>query len=281
MEKRIGGHVSCEGGVLNAIKEAKKIGANTIQIFGASPVQWKAPLPDTKVADAFARECKTNNISPIFLHAPYLINLASPKGNLAGMSKTLLEKHLRIADMLGACGVIFHIGSRQERDKKEAQKMVADALAHIIDIVPHGFLLIENSAGAGNLVGSDPEEIGDIISMVKNKRVGFCLDTAHAFEAGILSDFSKKSVDEFVKKIDNTIGLEKLLAIHVNDSKTPANSNKDRHENIGQGLIGEQNLKTLLTHQKLFKVPLILEVPGLLGEGPDKENISIVKSFFE
>lgn len=274
---RIGGHVSTGGGFLTAIGEAKRIGANTIQIFGASPVRWSAALPEPEVAKKFIDECKDNDINPVFLHAPYLINLASPKGNMPRISEALLEKHLEIANAIGAFGVIFHIGSRGDRPQKESESLVAKELSDILNRVKKGHLIIENSAGAGNLVGDSLEEINSIIKLVDNSRLGFCLDTAHAFEAGIFSDFSKKGVEDFAKRIDRHIGIEKLWVIHLNDSKTPAGSNKDRHENIGQGLIGREGFSNFLDHPEFVNIPLILEVPGYEDDGPDKKNIEIVK----
>jgi deoxyribonuclease-4 len=274
---RIGGHVSTKGGLLEVVKEAKRIGANTIQIFGASPVQWKAPLPDAKIAEEFKLKLKKEDIGPVFLHAPYLINLASPKGNMARISEALLERHLEIANFIGAFGVIFHIGSRGDRPQKESEELVANEISDIFSRIKEGKLLIENSAGAGNLVGDSLEEVGSIIKKVKDKRLGFCLDTAHAFESGIFSDYSKKGVDNFSQKMEKHIGLERFWVVHLNDSKTPAGSNKDRHENIGEGLIGSEGFLNLLSHKEFSKRPLILEVPGFSDNGPDKRNIEIVE----
>ncbi len=274
---KIGAHVSTSGGISNAVNEAVKIGANTIQIFGASPVQWKAPLPDKETALEFIAQCEKYKINPVFLHAPYLINLASPKGNMPEISRALLKKHLEISNLIKAQGVIFHIGSRGDRNKEEAENLVIKSLDEILSSVKDGKLLIENSAGAGNLVGSSLEEIGSIIDKVGKERLGFCLDTAHAFESGILTDFSKEGISDFIKKIDNFIGKEKLWAIHLNDSKTPANSNKDRHENIGQGMIGRDGFSNFLSEKFFYSKPIILEVPGYDNNGPDKKNIEIVK----
>lgn len=272
--------MSTEGGVLNALDNAARIGANTIQIFGANPVQWRAQVPDPVIAQQFKDEARARDIDPVFLHAPYLINLASEKGNLAAMSKTLLAKHLEIANALGARGVIFHIGSRGNRPAKEAEQMVVEALDAITRDVPEGGLIIENSAGAGNLVGDTLEEVGSILLGLNNPRIGFCLDTAHAFAAGILTDFSLEGLDAFAGDINRHIGLEKVWAVHLNDSKAPAASNKDRHENIGEGLIGGEALKRFVNHRAFSHIPMLLEVPGFENEGPDKKNIDIVKSFF-
>ncbi len=272
--------MSTQGGFLAALDAAGRIGANTIQIFGANPVQWRAQVPDEDTAMRFKDEARSRGIEPIFLHAPYLINLASEKGNLAAMSKTLLAKHLEIGNALGAFGVIFHIGSRGDRSEKNAEQMVVESLDAITRDVSDGRLIIENSAGAGNLVGDTLEEIGSILLGLNNSRIGFCLDTAHAFAAGILTDFSVGGLDAFAEKIDRHIGLSKLWAIHLNDSKVPAGSNKDRHENIGEGFIGGEALGRFVTHPAFSQVPLLLEVPGFDDAGPDKKNIDIVKSFF-
>lgn len=276
---RIGGHVSSQGGLLKALERAKSIGANTIQLFGASPVQWRASLPKEDEAQAFIEVAKKEDIYPIFLHAPYLINLASPKKQLAAMSRELLAKHLAIANTIGAQGVIFHIGSKGEQKEDEAEDIVCRALEKIFGEVLEGNLLIENSAGAGNLVGDSIEEIGRIVKKVNNKRLGFCYDTAHGFESGVLVEFSKKALDDFAKAVEKNIGENKLWALHVNDSKTSAGSNKDRHENIGEGYIGKEGFRTIIQHVFFKELPFILEVPGFEEAGPDKRNIDILKSF--
>lgn len=278
---RIGGHVSTRGGLLMALDEAERIGANTIQIFGANPVQWQAPMPDPETARQFREQARARDIAPVFLHAPYLINLASEKGNLAGMSKTLLAKHMEIANRLGSAGVIFHIGSRGSRPAKEAEQIVTSAIADILEKVPTGDVIIENSAGAGNLVGDTLEEIGSIIDKLDTHRVGVCLDTAHAFAAGILADVSARGIAAFADNVDQLIGFRRLRVIHLNDSKVPAGSNKDRHENIGAGMIGIEGLKRFVTLPAFASLPLILEVPGFDDRGPDKKNIDIVKLFFD
>ncbi len=274
---RIGAHVSTQGGLTKAFENALSIGANTIQIFGASPVRWSAPLPSKEVSKQFKEMSKEYDISPVFLHAPYLINLASQNGDMPKISQALLQRHLEIANEMGAFGVIFHIGSRGSRSEKEAEKIVVDKLSEILNKIEFGNLLIENSAGAGNLVGDSLEEISSIINGVKSSRLGFCFDTAHAFGSGLIKEYSSKEVDTLTKNIDKYIGLDKLWAIHLNDSKVPAGSNKDRHDNIGKGLITRDGFRVFLKNKIFQKIPLILEVPGFDGNGPDKKNIDIVK----
>lgn len=279
--QKIGAHVSIEGGFLKALDRARNIGAETIQIFGASPVQWKADVPSKKEGEEFWKAAQDKKINPIFLHAPYLINLASPKKQLAAMSRELLAKHLKISNALHANGVIFHVGSRGDQDQKEGEKIVISALKKILEEVPEGRLLVENSAGAGNLVGDTLEEVGNILNGVSSDRVGFCYDTAHGFESGVLTKFSSKALDEFEKKLENLVGTDRVWAIHANDSKTPADSNKDRHENIGEGYIGEEGFRSIIKHSVFKDAPFILEVPGFNEEGPDKKNIERLRSYAE
>lgn len=275
---RIGGHVSTEGGCAKAFDYAQAIGADTIQIFGASPVRWNAPLPKAEEAALFRLRMQETGISPVFLHAPYLINLCSQKDNLPALSRTLLQRHLEIGNALGAEGVIFHIGSRGTRAKEEAEQLVIESLRDILAQVGEGMLLIENSAGAGNLVGDSLGEIASIVHAVDNARLGVCIDTAHALAAGMIPEYSRQTLGKFFDDFESGIGIEKLRVIHLNDSKTEAFSNKDRHENIGQGHIGKEGFENLLSFECMAHMPLILEVPGFDGTGPDRRNIDIVRS---
>ena len=275
--RSIGCHISASGGFVVATDRARVLQVNAIQLFGASPVQWRAKLPSQKEASEFQCICKEYGIMYVFLHAPYLINLSSPKESLRVLSKQLLARHLEIADALGARGVIFHIGSRGDMDAEISKKIVVEVISEILKTVSGGALIMENNAGAGNLVGDSLEELAEIYKEVKNKRFGVCIDTAHAFASGIIPSFEEKDVEKFVKEFDTEIGLEALWAIHLNDSKVPVGSKKDRHENIGEGFIGKKGLQNFITHKKLEHIPLILEVPGFDGNGPDKKNLEIVK----
>jgi deoxyribonuclease-4 len=275
---RIGGHVSTEGGCAKAFDYAQAIGANTIQIFGASPVRWNAPLPKDEDAVLFRSRMEELDIRPVFLHAPYLINLCSPKDNMPALSRALLQRHLEISNALGAEGVIFHIGSRGTRPEAEAEQIVAESLASILNQVGEGTLLIENSAGAGNLVGDSLEEIARIIGAVENSRLNVCIDTAHAFAAGMIPSFSREEISKFLAQFRERIGLGRLRAVHLNDSKTEAFSNKDRHENIGEGYIGRKGFEAFFSFAELADIPMLLEVPGFDGKGPDRRNIEIVRS---
>lgn len=276
-QRIIGAHVSTQGGLNCAPERGKNIGVNGIQIFGASPVRWHAVVPSKKEADTFQDACKKNGIQEVFLHAPYLINLCSPKESLRISSKKLLQRHAEIAVALGAQGVIFHIGSRGDMEREKSINIVISAIKEILKAVPNSTLIMENNAGAGNLVGDSIEELARIYVGVNNKRFGICIDTAHAFASGMLPSFEKKAVDDFVQEFDSQIGINAIRALHINDSKVPANAKKDRHENIGEGYISKKGIGNFINHFKLKHIPTLLEVPGFDGNGPDKKNVDIIK----
>ena len=178
-----------------------------------------------------------------------------------------------------AQGVIFHIGSSRERTFDQVKDEIADNINLILSNTPkNSTLTIETNAGQGNCIGSKFEEIKYLISKIKAKsRIGVCLDTAHSFASGYEINNPEKLLNDF----DKTIGLKYLKVIHLNDSKTEFNSNVDRHENIGQGKIGLENIKNFINQNVLKDIPFILEVPGFNNTGPDKKNVEIVKKLFK
>ncbi|MFA7201873.1 MAG: deoxyribonuclease IV [Candidatus Paceibacterota bacterium] len=277
-ERGVGCHVSASGGLMSAIMRAQTLEINTIQLFGASPVQWRAALPTKEDANLFKKKAQEAGVKNIFLHAPYLINITSPKEALRGASQQLLTRHLEIAGAIGAQGVIFHVGSRGDMDRDTSIQIVIKTLRDILESIPESTLIMENNAGAGNLVGDTLEELSEIYKGVNNKRFGICIDTAHAFASGMLSLFQTKEINDFINSFDSFIGLDAWWVTHLNDSKVPAGSKKDRHENIGEGCIGKKGLHDFITHTKIQHIPLILEVPGFDGTGPDKKNLDIIKS---
>ncbi|MBT4277389.1 deoxyribonuclease IV [Candidatus Falkowbacteria bacterium] len=278
---KIGAHVSVAGGLHKAIKNAESIGANTIQIFGSSPRQWRVKLPSKKETDLFKEKIKESNIGPIFLHAPYLVNIATPDDIIRDKSINNLIEQMKIAELIEAEGVIFHIGTRKDLEIKDALKKCSEAIKIILEKVPGKTkLIIENNAGEGTKVGTTPKEIGIIIKQVNSSRVGVCIDTAHSFESGIIDEYTPQKIKSFFDEWEKEIGKNKIIVLHINDSKTLSGSCRDRHENIGEGYIGLQGFKNLAKENRANKLPWILEVPGFSGEGSDKENIKILKSCF-
>ncbi len=278
---KIGAHVSAAGGLWTAFDRANAIGAECIQIFGSTPRSWSVKLPNPAEVRKFRETAKRTAIGPIYLHAPYLINLGSGEKRLFGASQASLKGHLKIAEMLGAKGVIFHIGSAKGSTKGKAIPQIASSLKAILrEISGKSLLILENAAGGGDKIGAVPEEIADILKRIGNTRAKVCLDTAHAFEAGIISEYTPPGVAKLCKEWDAVIGLERIVALHANDSKTAYNSHNDRHENIGEGHIGLLGFKALAKEKRLWNRDWILEVPGNDHEGPNKENVDRLKSCF-
>jgi len=279
MPTYIGAHVSAAGGVQYSIDNAKSIGADAIQMFGSSPRQWFVRSLSESDKNQFQLKYLEGNFGPTFFHAPYLINLGSPDEDLRTKSEKLLTDSLKNAEFLGVKGVIFHIGSRRDMSWNSARIYVISSLKRILKHIPGtACLVIENSAGGGNTIGSSFEEIAEIVTGVCSPRLCVCYDTAHGFESGIIEEYTDTSVSQLYETIDKVIGNGKLIAVHLNDSKTPFRSNADRHENIGEGYIGLSGIRAFVKNEYFRTIPWYLEVPGFDGNGPDKKNIDIVRS---
>ncbi len=277
---RIGAHVSAAGGVSQAFSRAQAIGAETIQIFGSSPRQWRVVFPSLSEQKKFLQEQQRTKVFPVFLHAPYLVNIASPNEYIYQRSIQSLAGHLKIAQSLKAEGVVFHIGSRRDLSDAEAVKKCAQAIKKIFSLVSSSFLIIENNAGEGKKFGVDLTQISAVLRAVNSPRLKVCLDTAHLFASGVLADFSLASLKKFFQEAEEKLGKEKLVVLHINDSLTPAGSRRDRHANIGEGKIGLRGFQNLAKIKQAQKVPWILETPGFHGQGPDQDNIKILHSLF-
>jgi deoxyribonuclease-4 len=275
---RIGAHVSTSGALPQSINRAAEIGAECAQIFVGAPQRWNhPPYTDDNVAE-FRRLALESNIGPNVVHALYLVNLASPDPALRTRSIESLVDQMKWCDALGVLGLIAHVGSRVgSASRDEAMERVAAGVGEVLSRTRTARFLIENTAGMGTSIGSSFAEIGEIIRRLDgDERLGVCLDTAHTFEAG--RDYSTPAgLDAVLEEFDREVGLTRLAAIHANDSKTPFGSNVDRHENIGQGHVGEIALELFMRHPAMRDLPFYLEVPGLAGKGPDRENIDALR----
>lgn len=282
MTKHIGAHVSAAGGAWNAIERAEAIGANCFQIFGASPRAWTIKMPSEQEYQKFKDTRKASSIDgPVFLHASYLVNLGSPNNRIFHGGVSNLTKHYEICNGLGAEGIMFHIGSWKDTTREEGIDNVVRGVKQVLETVPgDSKLLLENSAGGGNKIGVEIEEIGEIMREIEDPRLGVCIDTQHAFAGGQL-EFTEAGIAEFAARCDRSFGLDKIALLHVNDSKPAFGSLVDRHENIGEGHIGIDGFKLLADHAFFGSIPWILEVPGVDGTGPDAHNIGIVCSLFD
>lgn len=277
----LGAHVSAAGGLFRSIAKAEELGAEVIQIFGASPRQWTVKLPSAAEVEKYRSALRKSNIRAVYLHAAYLVNLASADDQLYRKSVDNLSAHLRIARVIGAQGLIFHLGSSGDPDKYHVLNRIVRGMQIVLRNVP-GItpLLMENSSGGGGKIGTSPEELGWLLQNAQSRRIRTCLDTAHAYEAGELS-FDTAGIRDFLKRWRRHVGLRNLTVLHANDSKTSFGSGVDRHENIGRGHIGLGGFRRLAEVRDLWSADWILEVPGFENSGPDKKNLDALRSCFK
>jgi deoxyribonuclease-4 len=263
-ELNIGGHVSLHGKPRATVKWAAQHGFGCLQIFASSPGAWKPPATDRACAEDFVLARREYSVDPLFIHSIYLINLASADPLLVRRSQSSLRATIEAAAMMGASGVVTHIGSHGGRGFDAVAGQVAESLTEILASSPQGVqLLLENSAGPGGMIGAQLHELGDLLRHCgTSDRLRIALDTAHLFAAGW--DLTKEGTAEcLVDTLDREIGLERLALIHANDSARPCGSRRDRHVNIGDGHIGLAGFRRLLAQPAFRQVPWILETPDL------------------
>ena len=279
---KLGAHLSIAGGYDQALKKIGEIGGNCLQIFSASPRGWNRITVTEKQIQDFVQLKKKLAVDPVFFHASYLINLADSE-RIGSFSKKTLIAELNIASQLGIKGSIIHLGS-YKNDRRDVINHVStekkypiliNNISEILASTPKDtFFIIEN---AGNKkIGQSLVEIAQIIKDLDNKRVKVCLDTCHLFSAGYDLRTLEK-LDRFLAEFDQKIGLDKLIVWHFNDSRDTFASGHDRHQNIGEGLIGKEEFKLILNHPLLKKLPFIIETPGFDNHGPDKKNLDTLK----
>jgi len=278
----IGAHISIAGGYHKALERIEIIGGNCLQIFSASPRGWNRASINEEAKRLFVDGKKNHGIHEVFFHASYLINLAE-EGRIGEESKKSLVAELNVASQLGISGSIVHTGSFKgnlpavwdvSQDRKYS--ILINNINEVLGTTPKDtFLIIEN---AGNKkIGQNLDEIASIIRDVDNERLKVCLDTCHLYAAGY--DLStKEKMDEFFHEFETKIGLRRLVVFHMNDSRDPFNSGRDRHENIGKGTLSLEPFKLILNDERTRNLPFIIETPGFDGKGPDKKNIDILKS---
>ena len=263
------------GGGLKAIPErAVSIGCEAVQIFASSPQMWRPPAIKPDDAAAFRGACARAGLAPIAIHAIYLINPASEDPELRERTARSLLVTLQAADLLGADAVVTHLGSARSAERAGALERACDVFAGVLAAYDgQARLLFETSAGAGATLGGTFEELGEMIRRVAGPaNLGACIDTAHVFTAGY--DLrTEDGLEATLAAFDRHVGLGRLAAVHLNDSKAPFGSNKDRHENLGDGAIGAEALARFVRHPALGACPIYLEVPGYARDGPDRPNM--------
>jgi deoxyribonuclease IV len=273
----IGGHVSTAGGLEKAIERAEERGCETMQVFNQSPRAWRPPKYSEADFAAFRERLAASPVKSVYIHAVYLINVASDDAEVCRKSLASLIHALSVGDAIGADGVIVHPGSGKGQAPEPTFKRLGKAMKAALAQTESSPLLFENTAGAGFTIGRTFEELARVIDVSgAGDRVGVCLDSCHLLASGYEvrdRDAFKAIVDEY----DRIVGLDRLRALHLNDSKTALGSNVDRHADLGQGELGEAGVRVFLGEPRFNGMPVLLEVPGPDGHGPDRKQIEMAK----
>ncbi|MBU2652634.1 MAG: deoxyribonuclease IV [Bacteroidetes bacterium] len=275
-----GAHESIAGGVFNAIERGQQATCDTIQMFNKSSNQWRAkPLADDEITKFFDM-IKSTGVTVSVSHTSYLINIASPDPDLGRKSCDALKVEMERCNTLKIPNLVFHPGSHVGSGEEVGIQKIGENVNRLFDELPDNTvtLLFETTAGQGSNLGYTFEQLAQMIDLVDNKtQVGVCLDTCHVFAAGYhLSDPAEYK--KTMKSFDSTIGLDRLRIIHMNDSKKEFGSKRDRHEHIGQGMIGIEAFRNIVNDKKLKDVPKILETPKGDDLKEDIENLKLLRS---
>ncbi len=275
---RLGVHVSTAGHIYEAITRAAQLGCNTMQIFSRDPRQWRKSCLKQEDIDEFRKRRKKSRIAPVFVHIPYLINLASPYSVLYRGSIRAYIEDIKEAESLGAEYIVTHMGSHKKSGEAKGIKRITAALNRILDKTKELSIsiLLENTAGSGSWLGYRFEHQKMVMDGIEQtQRIGVCLDTCHAYAAGY--DVSTPAgYQETFKKLDDIVGLGSLKLIHLNDSKDTLSSHRDRHEHIGKGTIGLGGFSLLVNDARLTHAALVLETPKDSPDA-DKKNLETVR----
>lgn len=275
---RFGFHISIAGGFKTVVAKAKIKGCETIQLFSRNPRGWQSSSLDKEDIEQFKQDIKTSGISPVFVHMPYLPNLASGEKVLFRKSIESLIIDLERCEILAIPYLIMHVGRRMATTEEKAIKNVATGINQAFKKVDNRVkLLLENTAGMGSEIGFNFSQLQAIIQLVENKnRIGVVLDTAHTFEAGY-NLATKNGLDETLKEFDKLIGLKRLHLLHLNDSKTEFRSRVNRHWHIGEGKIGKEGFRNIVNHPLLRHLPGIMETPRM-NDKEDLKNMKTIRS---
>ena len=279
----LGGH--CSGGIKKALENAHSFGMDSVQLFAQSPRTWRFPDHDPADLEAFRARRQELGIGAVAIHAVYLLNLASTKADFYEKSVDTLSKTVDAACAIGAEAVVFHVGSHQGAGFDAGLERVVPALAQALERCDDTtWLCMENTAGTGDTIGRSLEELAALYEALDHHpRLGVCLDSCHWFVSGVeVTD--PVALDAALADLDESIGLDRLRCLHVNDADAAFGSNRDRHTTLGAGQIGDglmgNKLAVFLGHPKLQGLPALLEVPGADGHGPDLEQMAKLRKLY-
>jgi deoxyribonuclease IV len=280
---RFGAHMSIAGGVDKAFDRAEKAGCDSLQVFTKNSNQWNAKPFDDATLEAWKQREAETGIWPVVAHDSYLINLASPKDDLWEKSIDAFGIELQRCDQLGIRYLVTHPGSHTGSGEEAGLARVSEALNRLHNEIPDldVITLLETTAGQGTNLGASFEHLATITGGVEDKnRVGYCLDTCHIFAAGY--DFrTPEQYAETMEQFDELLGIDRLFAIHLNDSKNDLGARKDRHEHIGQGFIGLEGFRQFVNDSRLADVPGLLETKKSEDLSEDIENLATLRGLAE
>ena len=283
MKLIVGAHMSTQGGVWRGVERAKEVGCDCVQVFTKNNNQWNAKDLQPDDIQHFDEQMKSTGILRPIAHASYLINMAAPGDELWQKSIAAMIDELRRAEQLHLDGVVVHPGSYTTSSVEEGLQRIITAVKEVLKLTT-GFkvkLLLENTAGQGSNLGSDLSDLGAILAAVEQPdRIGVCIDSCHAMAAGY--DLAEAAgLKKLLKDIDDQFGIDRVAALHLNDSKKGCGSRVDRHEHIGQGTIGAEGFKRWLKNKSLRAIPMYLETPKgndeETGEDLDVINLRVVR----
>jgi deoxyribonuclease-4 len=272
-----GAHVSSAGGIDSAIDRIEKIGGDCVQVFTQSPRMWRPTDHKPAAIERFRSRRAEAGIGGVVCHALYLCNLATPDDEVYEKSIATIRATLDAGTAIGADAVVFHVGSHLGAGFAAGRVRVVAALERILERCDGDtWLLMENSAGAGGTIGRSLEELADLVDALdRHPRLGLCLDSCHLYASGV--DVTDPAVvDGLVRELDGTVGLDRLRALHVNDSAAPLGSNRDRHASVLAGELGE-GLGAFLAHPRFQHLAAYLETPGPDKHGPDAAELGRVR----
>jgi deoxyribonuclease IV len=273
--------MSSSGGIDTAIDRIEEIGGDCVQVFTQSPRMWRPTNHKPESVERFKARRAEANVGGVVCHALYLVNLAAPDDAIYEKSVTTLKTTMSAAESIGAEAVIFHVGSHLGAGFDAVVERIAEGLASILEECKGDtWLCMENSAGPGATVGRSLEELETLMDRLdKHPRLGICLDSCHLWASGYdVTD--RKEVDRVVKQIDKRMGIDRVRALHVNDSATPLGSNRDRHANVLEGEMGE-GMGAFLAHPAFQHLGCYLEVPGVDKSGPNAQQIQALRDLHQ
>jgi deoxyribonuclease-4 len=275
---RLGVQVSTEGKIYEAVQRSHKLGCNTMQIFSRNPQMWRRAFLDPQEIEEFNQRRAKFKIRPLFIHIPYLINLASPNPGLYEGSIEAYIEDIKEAHKLKTDYIVTHMGSHKKTSEEEGLERLIRALNIILEKTKEFCvgILLENTAGSGSWLGYKFSHQKKVIQGLKQKeRVGLCFDTAHAYLAGY-DIATKEGLSRTLNEIDKLVGIKLIKLIHLNDARYKLNSHRDRHEHIGKGEIGQEAMQRIINHPKLKNLPFILETPKK-SDADDLMNLETVR----